>query len=126
MLRRIIAAVIVIFSLLACRRLPAGDPANAELPTVNITATLPGTGPEIVATSVATPLERTFSKIAGVRSITSSSRLGETSITIQFDPQRDLDTAASDVLAAIRKVQPQLPTGMAPPLFRKGNPADPP
>src|SRR5258708_31418582 len=126
MLRRIIAAVIVIFSLLACGRLPAGDPPNADLPAVNITAALPGASPEIVATSVAAPLERQLSTIAGVRSITSSSRLGETSITIQFEPRRDLDAASSDVLAAIQKMLPQLPPGRTPPLFRKGTPAAPP
>jgi multidrug efflux pump subunit AcrB len=120
-----IAAVAIIISLLACRRLPAADPPNADLPAVNVTATLPGASPEIVATSVATPLERVVSKIAGVRSITSSSRMGETSITIQFEPGRDLDRAASEVLEAIQKILPQLPAGMTPPLFRKGNPADP-
>src|SRR5260370_25933662 len=126
MLGLMLAALVLIISFLACGGLPPAAPPTADLPAVNVTATLPGASPEIVATSVATPLERAVSKIAGVRSITSSSRMGETSITIQFEPGRDLNRAASEVLEAIQKILPQLPAGMTPPLFRKGNPADPP
>src|SRR5258708_39181265 len=100
MLGRIMAAVIVIFSLLACGRLPAGDPPNADLPAVNITPALPGASPEIVATSVSAPLERQLSTLAGVRSFTSSSRLAETSITIQFETRPCLDAPSNDRLAA--------------------------
>src|SRR5258708_18890172 len=115
---RVAAVLFVRTFLVACHGQPAIPLPDADVPAVNITATLPGASPEMVATSVATPLERQLSTIAGVRSITSSSRRGETSITIQFEPKRDLDAAASDVLAAIQKMLPQLPPGVTP-LFRK-------
>jgi multidrug efflux pump subunit AcrB len=125
MLRRRIGAVSIIAGSVVLSLLAADSP-KVDLPAVNILTALPGASPERVAASVATPLERQLSTIAGVRSMTSISRLGETSITIRFDPNRDLDTAASDVLAAIEKVQPQLPSGVTSPLVRKRNPADAP
>jgi multidrug efflux pump subunit AcrB len=121
--RSAIAAILVIGGIVACRRLPADDPPNADLPALNVIAALPGASAETVASSVATPLERQFSTIAGVRSMTSISRLGETSITIQFDPSRNIDAAARDVQAAIAKAQSAM---TSPPLLRKGDPADPP
>lgn len=127
MTRSAIAAILVIGGIVACRRLPADDPPNADLPALNVIAALPGASAETVASSVATPLERQFSTIAGVRSMTSSSSLGETSITIHFDPSRGIDAAARDVQAAIFKAQLLLPQAMtSPPFFRKGDPADAP
>jgi multidrug efflux pump subunit AcrB len=122
MTRRAIAAILVIGGIVACQRLPASDPPKADLPAINVIAALPGASAETVASSIATPLERRFSMLAGVKSVTSSSRLGETSITIQFDPSRDIDAAAHDVLEAIAKVQ----SATTSPLLRKGDPADPP
>src|SRR5437016_14469124 len=99
---------------------------QTEPPTIHITATLPGQSAETAANSVATPLEKEFSKIAGVRSLTSSSRRGETSIVIQFDPCRGIDTAAQDVQMAFGRAQSKLPREMSPPSLTKGDPSDPP
>lgn len=106
---------------LSCVR---ADSAKTDLPTVNVVATLPGRSAETVASSIATPLEREFSKILGVKSLTSSSRQGETSITIQFDPSRGIDAAARDVHAAIAKAQSTLPPEMASLSFITRDPAD--
>jgi multidrug efflux pump subunit AcrB len=127
--RRIAAAVftsVVALGPCACRFLSGGDPPNADLPAIQITATLPGASPETVAASVASPLEGQLSGVAGVRSMTSSSRMGETSILLQFDPKRDMDAATSEVVKAIQQAQRQLPPQVSPPVFRKINPADPP
>jgi HAE1 family hydrophobic/amphiphilic exporter-1 len=97
-----------------------------DFPTINVRS-LPGADPETMASSVATPLEKEFSTIAGIESMTSTSLLGATSITIQFDLSRDIDAAAQDVQAAISQAQRDLPTEMpSPPSFRKVNPAEQP
>ena len=113
--------------LLAYFRLPVSDLPNVDFPTISVSASLPGADPETMASSVATPLEKEFSTIAGIESMTSTSSLGATSITIQFDLARDIDAAAQDVQAAISQAQRDLPTEMpSPPSFRKVNPAEQP
>ena len=115
------------FGILSYRSLPVSDLPNVDFPTISVTAGLPGASPETMASSVATPLEKQFSSIAGVDSMTSTSALGATSITIQFALDRNIDAAAQDVQAAISKAARQLPTGMpAPPSYQKVNPADQP
>jgi hydrophobic/amphiphilic exporter-1 (mainly G- bacteria), HAE1 family len=118
---------IVIFGIVGYRTLPVSDLPNVDFPTIQVNAGLPGASPEMMAASVATPLEKQFSTIAGVDSMTSSSSLGSTSITLQFALNRELDAAAQDVQIAIATAQRQLPPGMpTPPTFRKVNPADSP
>ncbi len=118
-------AAIALFGVLAYRELPVSDLPNIDYPTLNVTASLPGADPETMASSVASPLERQFTTIAALDSMTSSSTNGSTNITLQFDLNRDLDSAAVDVQTAIAEVMPLLPQGMpAAPSFRKYNPAD--
>ncbi len=115
------------FGILSYRKLPVSDLPNVDFPTISVNASLPGASPETMAASVATPLERQFSTIAGVDSMTSTSLLGATSITIQFVLDRSIDAAAQDVQSAISKASRQLPQGMpAPPSYQKVNPADQP
>lgn len=100
---------------------------RVDFPTIQVSANLPGASPETMASSVATPLERQFSTISGITSMTSSSVLGSTSITLQFDLNRDIDGAALDVQTAISSTLRRLPAEMpTPPSFRKVNPADQP
>ncbi|MBI4628770.1 MAG: efflux RND transporter permease subunit, partial [Candidatus Rokubacteria bacterium] len=108
-------AAIVIFGLMAYQRLPVNDLPNVDFPTLQVSAQLPGASPETMASAVATPLERQFTTIAGIDSMTSTSALGVTQITIQFTLERDIDAAAQDVQAAITKAAPLLPTGMPTP-----------
>jgi len=123
----LIVVAVTLFGLLAYLRLPVSALPNVDFPTVNVMASLPGARAETMAASVATPLEREFSTIDGVTSMTSSSSLGFTSITLQFDLRRDLDSAAQDVQAAIARATPRLPRDMpSPPTYRKVNPADQP
>ena len=118
---------IVIFGVVGYRTLPVSDLPNVDFPTIQVSASLPGASPEMMAASVATPLERQFSTIPGIDSMTSSSSLGSTSITLQFTLDRNLDAAAQDVQTAIATAQRRLPPGMpSPPTFRKVNPADMP
>jgi HAE1 family hydrophobic/amphiphilic exporter-1 len=118
---------IMLFGIMAYRELPVSDLPNVDFPTINVGASLPGASPETMASAVATPLERQFSTIAGLDSMTSASSLGSTSITLQFDLTRDLDAAAQDVQAAIAAAARQLPQNMpAPPSYSKVNPADQP
>ena len=118
---------IIIFGLMGYRRLPVSDLPNVDFPTLLVSASLPGASPENMASSVATPLERQFTTIAGVTAMTSSSSLGVTQITLQFDLDRDLDAAAQDVQAAIARTTHRLPPDMPyPPSYRKVNPADMP
>jgi HAE1 family hydrophobic/amphiphilic exporter-1 len=118
---------IVIFGVMGYRTLPVSDLPNVDFPTIQVQAGLPGASPELMAASVATPLEKQFSTISGVDSMTSSSSLGRTSITLQFVLDRDLDAAAQDVQIAIATAARTLPPGMpTPPTFRKVNPADQP
>jgi HAE1 family hydrophobic/amphiphilic exporter-1 len=123
----LVMLAIVLFGIMAYRQLPVSDLPNVDFPTINVNASLPGASPETMAASVATPLERQFSTIAGLDSMTSSSSLGSTSITLQFALNRNLDAAAQDVQAAIAAAGRQLPPNMpAPPSYNKVNPADTP
>src|SRR5450432_2100688 len=107
--------------------LPVSPLPRVDFPTISISANLSGASPETMASSVATPLERRFGRIAGVTEITSTNVLGTTSITLQFDLSRDVDSAARDVQAAIAAAGGELPPNMpSRPTFRKVNPADTP
>jgi multidrug efflux pump len=107
--------------------LPVSPLPQVEFPTINVQAGLPGASPETMASSVATPLERQFGRIAGVTEMTSSSGLGSTNITLQFDLNRNIDAAARDVQAAINAARGQLPANLPNnPSYRKSNPADAP
>jgi HAE1 family hydrophobic/amphiphilic exporter-1 len=121
----LISLAIIIFGLAAYRFLPVSDLPNVDFPTILVSASLPGASPETMASSVATPLERQFSTIAGLDQMTSSSTQGLTSITLQFELARDLDAAAQDVQSKISAAQAQLPRNMpSPPSYQKVNPAD--
>ena len=115
------------FGLLAYLKLPVSDLPTVDFPTISVSTNLPGASPETMASSVATPLEKAFSTIPGIDSMTSSSSLGSTNITLQFDLSRHIDDAALDVQSAIssalRRLPPDLPS---PPSFRKINPAESP
>ncbi len=116
---------IVIFGVIAYRSLAVSDLPPIDYPTINVSASLPGANPDTMAAAVATPLEKQFSTIAGISSMTSTSYTGSTSITLQFDLSRNIDAAAQDVQAAISRVEGQLPPNMpSPPTFQKTNPAD--
>ena len=118
---------IVLFGLISYHALPVSDLPAVDYPTINVNASLPGANPETMASSVATPLERQFSGIAGIDSINSTNSQGSTSITLQFNLSRNIDAAAQDVQTAISASLPQLPPGMpSPPSLRKVNPADSP
>ena len=118
---------ILLFGYMSYRLLPVSDLPNVDFPTIQVFAALPGASPETMASAVATPLEKQFSTIAGVDSMTSSSALGSTSITLQFSLTRRLEDAAQDVQAAIAQAARQLPPDMpTPPSYRKVNPADQP
>jgi HAE1 family hydrophobic/amphiphilic exporter-1 len=126
-LTTLLMAAVVLFGVMAYQRLPVSDLPNVDYPTLQVTAQLPGANPETMASAVATPLERQFSTIAGIDSMTSTSALGVTNITIQFALDRDIDAAAQDVQAAIAKATPLLPPNMPiPPSYQKVNPADQP
>ncbi len=118
---------ILVFGLFAYTFLPVSDLPNVDFPTLLVSASLPGASPETMASSVATPLEKQFSTIAGLDSMTSVNTLGSSQITLQFTLNRDIDAAAQDVQAAITQASGQLPRDMpSPPSFRKVNPADQP
>ncbi len=131
-IRRPVATLLMSIALIlagafAYRLLPVAALPSAEFPVVNVSASLPGASPETMATSVATPLIKQLSTIAGIDSISTSNTLGNTSIAIQFVLGRDIDAAAADVQAAIARTQRQLPPQMTtPPSYRKVNPADAP
>ena len=111
----------------AFRFLPVAALPQVEFPTINVSANLPGASPETMATSVAAPLERQFTRIAGVTEMTSNSTLGATSVTLQFELSRDIDGAARDVQAAINAARADLPAILpSSPKYRKVNPADAP
>ena len=103
---------ILLFGVISYRFLPVSDLPSVDYPTILVQATLPGASPETMASSVATPLERQFSTIAGIDSMTSVSALGISQITIQFALERNIDAAAQDVQAAIAKAARQLPPNM--------------
>ena len=112
---------------LAYRLLPVSPLPQVEFPTIQVSAALPGASPETMASSVASPLERQFARIAGVDEMTSSSNLGSTSIVLQFDLSRNIDAAARDVQAAINAARSELPANLPNnPTYRKVNPADAP
>jgi HAE1 family hydrophobic/amphiphilic exporter-1 len=118
---------ILMFGVMAYTKLPVSDLPNVDYPTIQVTAQLPGANPTTMATAVATPLEREFSTIAGLDSMTSASSMGYTQIILQFNLNRDIDAAAQDVQVAISRVARNLPKDMpTPPYFRKVNPADQP
>jgi len=109
------------------RLLPVSDLPNVDFPTILVSASVPGASPETMASAVATPLEKQFSTIAGIDSMTSTNAQGSTQITIQFNLSRSIDAAAQDVQSAIASAQRQLPQDMpSPPSYRKVNPADSP
>ena len=131
-IHRPVATVLLMVGLLLCglaayRLLPVAALPSVNYPTIQVTAQLPGADPQTMASSVATPLEQQFSQIPGVTQLTSSSALGVTQLTIQFELSRDVDSAAEDVLAAINAASPYLPLNIPyPPTIRKVNPADTP
>ncbi|MCX5639163.1 MAG: efflux RND transporter permease subunit, partial [Planctomycetota bacterium] len=123
----LVMAGILIFGAAAFRLLPMSDLPNVDFPTIQVSASLPGASPETMAAAVATTLERQFSTIAGIDSMLSSSALGSTQITLQFNLSRDIDGAAQDVQAAIARCMRNLPQEMpSPPTYYKVNPADQP
>ena len=118
---------ILLFGIMAYRYLPVNNLPNVDFPTIVVEASLPGASPETMASSVATPLEKEFSTIAGLDSMSSTSEQSSTNITLQFNLSRNIDAAAQDVQAAITATLSQLPVGMpSPPTYRKVNPADQP
>jgi multidrug efflux pump len=123
----LLTVAIAIAGAIAFQVLPVSPLPQVDFPTISVSASLPGASAEIMASSVATPLERQFGHIAGVTEMTSSSSLGATSITIQFDLSRNIDGAARDVEAAINAAQTYLPANLpSNPTYRKVNPADAP
>jgi HAE1 family hydrophobic/amphiphilic exporter-1 len=123
----IVMAGVLIFGMMAYTMLPVSDLPNVDFPTISVTGSLPGANPDTMASSVATPLEKEFSTIAGIDTMSSTSTLGATNIVIQFVLSRDIDAAAQDVQAAISRANRQLPQNMPyPPSYQKVNPADQP
>ncbi len=124
-LTTLMMASLIVFGAFAYRLLPVAALPAVDFPTIQITATLPGASPETMAASVASPIERQLSTIAGISSMTSSSSLGITQITVQFDLGRNIDGASLDVQTALAVAQRRLPVEMTtPPFFRKVNPGD--
>jgi HAE1 family hydrophobic/amphiphilic exporter-1 len=116
---------IVLFGAVAFRALPVAALPSVDYPTITVSAALPGASPETMASTVATPLERQFSTIAGIQQMSSVNSLGSTQITVQFDLSRTIDAAAQDIQAAISAAGGLLPTTMPrPPTYQKANPAD--
>src|SRR5947207_6683175 len=123
----LLSAAALMAGALAYTRLPVAPLPQVEFPTISVSASLPGADPETMASSVATPLERQFGRIAGVTQMTSNSSSGSTNVTLQFDLDRDIDAAARDVQAAINAARGQLPANLPTnPNWRKVNPADAP
>ncbi|PKL52459.1 MAG: acriflavine resistance protein B [Nitrospira bacterium HGW-Nitrospira-1] len=121
----LVMLAVMIFGVFAYRILPVNDLPNIDFPTIQVTSNLPGAGPETMASAVATPLERQFSTISGLDSMTSTNGQGVSVITLKFALERDIDAAAQDVQAAISKAARQLPEDMPnPPSYKKVNPAD--
>ncbi len=123
----LLSVALLLVGALAYRLLPVASLPSVEFPVISVGAVLPGASPETMASSVATPLERQFGRIAGVTEMTSTSLLGATSIVLQFDLNRNIDAAARDVQAAINAARTQLPANLVNnPTYRKVNPADAP
>jgi multidrug efflux pump subunit AcrB len=123
----LLMAALLLLGIAAYPLLPVAPLPQVDFPTIQVTTQLPGASPQTVATSVTAPLERQFGQIPGVTQMTSTSTLGTSSISVQFDLSRNIDGAALDVQAAINQAAGQLPTTLpSPPQFRKVNPADAP
>ncbi|NDY56258.1 efflux RND transporter permease subunit [Desulfovibrio sulfodismutans] len=123
----LLMAALVFFGVVSYFSLPVSEMPNIDFPTIQVTANLPGADPETMASAVATPLERQFSSISGLQSMSSVNALGSTTITLQFDLSRNLDGAGTDVLTYINAAQGSLPNTLpSPPTFQKVNPADMP
>src|SRR5271169_5627514 len=123
----LLTSAIAIAGAIAFTVLPVSPLPQVDFPVISVQASLPGASPQIMASSVATPLERQFGHIASVNEMTSSSSLGSTSITLQFDLNRNIDAAARDVEAAINAARTYLPANLpGNPTYRKVNPADSP
>jgi hydrophobe/amphiphile efflux-1 (HAE1) family protein len=123
----LLMAAILLFGMVSYELLPVAALPNVDFPTIVVTAQLPGASPDTMASTVATPLENEFTQIAGLSQMTSTSGLGQTTITLQFDLSRDIDGAASDVQTAINAASGLLPKSLPnPPTYKKTNPADRP
>jgi multidrug efflux pump len=123
----LLTAAIALAGAVAFKLLPVSPLPQIDFPTISVQGNLPGASPQVMASSVATPLEKQLGHIAGVTEMTSASYLGSTSITLQFDLSRDIDAAARDVQAAINAARGYLPTNLPNnPTYRKVNPADAP
>ena len=123
----LVMLAILVFGVVAFRSLPVAALPTVDYPTIQVTASLPGANPETMASSVATPLERQFSTIAGVKQMSSSNTQGGSTITVQFTLDRNIDAAAQDIQSAISKAGGLLPANMpAPPSYSKANPAEQP
>ena len=120
----LVMATVLLFGCLAYHFLPVSDLPNVDLPTIKVSVSYPGASPETMANSVATPLEQQFMTIQGIRTIFSTSNTGSTSIVIQFELERDIDSASTDVQAAISRAEPNLPSDLPNnPTYQKVNPA---
>src|SRR2546430_6940618 len=123
----LLAAALLLSGILAFNFLPVASLPKVDFPVIGVGASLPGADPQTMASAVATPLERQFGRISGVNQMTSSSQLGSTGITLQFDLNRNIDAAARDVQASINAARSQLPANLpGNPSYRKVNPADAP
>src|ERR1043165_9907847 len=123
----LITLAILIFGVIAFRGLPVAALPSVDYPTISVQAVVPGASPETMASSVATPLEREFSTIAGISSMNSVNSLNSTNITVQFTLDRKIDAAAQELQAAIARAGGRLPTSMPrPPSYQKVNPAEQP
>src|SRR5450631_2889041 len=123
----LLAAAVILAGLMAYRYLSVAPLPRVDFPTIQVSGALPGASPNTMASSVATPLERRFGRIAGLTEMTSVNALGATSITMQFDLNRDVAAAARDVQAAINAAGGELPSNLPTrPNYRKVNPADSP
>ena len=119
----LLAIAILLSGAFAYTLLPVAPLPRVDFPTIQVSASLPGASPETMASAVATPLERRFGRLAGLTEITSTSSLGTTSLTLQFDLDRDVDAAGRDVQAAIAAAGGELPAGLPfRPTYRKVNP----
>src|SRR5512140_2238169 len=119
----LVMAALLLFGVMGYQRLPVSDLPNVDFPTIQVSESLSGASPETMAATVATPLEKSFSTIPGLDTMTSSNTPGRTRITLQFSLSRDIDSAAQDVQGAIARVLRDLPPGIpAPPEYQKVNP----